>query len=200
MKKSIFNLTTQQEDTAGKITVGLERISEAFRVLLWGHAKVIGLSPIQIQLLVFIAHHDENLCNVSQLAKEFNLTKPTISDAIRVLTNKKMIEKITLTKDKRAYSIFLTQKGKSMVQNTEHFAEPIKNQLETLDPKEQEQMFLSLTKVIFGLNRAGILTIQRTCYGCRFYEKKKKNHYCHLMEKDLLDKDLRLDCPEFEEK
>lgn len=200
MKKSIFQLQHQQGDTAGKIVIALERISEAFRVMLWEHAKVTGLSPIQIQLLIFLAHHAENLCNVSHLAKEFNLTKATISDAVRVLAQKELLYKITSPVDRRAFSISLTKTGKTMVKKIEHFVDPIKKQVDTLQEEDQEKLFHSLTDLIFGLNKAGILTVQRTCYSCRFYEKNKKGHYCKLMEKQLLPQDLRLDCPEFETK
>ena len=93
MKKSVFNTEFQQKSITSKIVVGLERISEVFKVLLWEHAKVIGLSPIQIQILIFIAYHKQELCNVSHLAKEFNVTKPTVSDAIKVLDRKKFIVK-----------------------------------------------------------------------------------------------------------
>ena len=39
MRKSTFHLEHQHKDINSKIIVGLERISEAFRVLLWEHAK-----------------------------------------------------------------------------------------------------------------------------------------------------------------
>jgi len=200
MKKSIFNLDSQHADLSSKIVAGLERTAGAFRVLLWEHAKVIGLSPIQIQLLLFISFHAESLCNVSHLAHEFNLTKATISEAIRVLHKKKLIEKNPSPVDKRAYSIALTAEGEAVVGETEHFANPIRVATEQLPIEEQEQFFKSLSKLIFGLNRAGILTVQRTCYSCRFYEKGEKTSFCRLMEKPLLDTDIRLDCAEYEEK
>ena len=200
MKQSIFDLAFQHNDLPGKIVVGLERIAEAFRVLLWDHAKVIGLSPIQIQILVFLAYHDESLCNVSHLAKEFNVTKATVSDAIKVLEKKKLIRKIPSPTDKRAYSIQLSSDGEKMVEQTESFANPIRHNLERLSKKEQEALFHQLTQLIYGLNQNGILQVQRTCFGCKFYEKKKSHHYCHLMNKKLQDKDLRLDCPEFHDK
>ena len=200
MDKSVFNQAAQNENITSKIVVGLERISEAFRVLLWEHAKVLGLSPIQIQLLIFVAYHSEHLCNVSHLAKEFNLTKPTISDAIKVLVNKEFIQKIPSATDKRAYSVALTNKGEKIVQNTKHFTKPISKGVNQLNATEQTNLFASISKLIFDLNRNGILSIQRTCFGCRFYQKTDNHHYCQLIKTDLLDKDIRLDCPEFEVK
>ena len=121
MEKSVFDLEFQQKSITSKIVVGLERVSEVFKVLLWEHAKVIGLSPIQIQILIFIAYHKSELCNVSHLAKEFNVTKPTISDAVRVLDKKKYIIKDYSLSDNRSYSILLSALGKDIVSETENF-------------------------------------------------------------------------------
>lgn len=200
MDKSVFNQAAQNENITSKIVVGLERISEAFKVLLWEHAKVLGLSPIQIQLLIFVAYHSEHLCNVSHLAKEFNLTKPTVSDAIRVLVKKELLQKIPSATDRRAYSVALTSNGEKAVQETKHFTNPITKGVNQLTVTEQTNLFATISKLIFDLNRNGILSVQRTCFGCSFYQKKGNHHYCQLIKTNLLDKDIRLDCPEFEAK
>lgn len=198
MKNSIFDITEQNNDLSSKIVSGLERISEAFRVLLWDYAKTTGLSPIQIQILIFINCHDDNLSNVSHLAKEFNVTKPTISDAVKVLELKKLIKKIPSSNDKRAYTILLTNQGKKMVKATEQFANPFKETLDQFTSNEQKQLFNHIVKIIFTLNRKKVLTVQRMCYNCRFYEKIQKGHFCRLMDTKLQDEDIRLDCPEYE--
>ncbi len=198
MKSSFFDPQFQHSDMAGKSVVGLERISESFRVLLWKHAKKIGLSPIQIQILIFVTYHDEGLCNVSHLAKEFNVTKPTMSDAIRVLIEKKLIERNYSLVDKRAYSITPTGNGKAIIHETEHFADPIRQVLKELKDSDQEQLFISLSKLIFALNKSGILSVQRICYGCKFYEKRMQNNFCHLLGKEFVDREIRVDCAEFE--
>lgn len=201
MEKSSFNTEFQQTDTASKIVAAMERLSEAFRVLLWEHAKVIELSPIQIQLMIFVAYHAEHLCNVSHLAQEFNMTKPTISDAVRILNQKGLIEKRISEVDKRAYTIALTTAGKAVVKQTEQFAKPIRQTIEDqLDESAQTALFTSLNKVMYGLNQQGILSEQRTCYGCRYYQQSGKQAFCSLMEKTLMQADIRIDCGEFERK
>jgi len=200
MKNSIFDITEQNNDLSSKIVAGLERISEAFRVLLWDYAKITGLSPIQIQILIFIHCHNDNLSNVSHLAKEFNVTKPTISDAVKALELKKLIKKMPSSNDKRAYTILLTDQGKKMVKATEQFVNPFKEILEQFSSNEQKQLFNHIVKIIFTLNRKKVLTVQRMCYNCRFYEKNQKSHFCKLMDIKLQDEDLRLDCPEYEGK
>lgn len=195
---SIFNPDFQNEQVSSKIVAGLERISEVFKVLLWQKAKSIGLSPIQIQILIFVAYHKPALCNVSHLSQEFNVTKPTVSDAVKVLEKKGLIHKISSPSDNRSYTIGLTVAGKQVVEDTQDFAQPLKNELKDHTHADLEGLFQSLSKLIYRLNRSGLLTVQRTCYGCKFYEKTPDAHYCHLLEKSLFDQDIRLDCPEFE--
>ena len=200
MEKSVFNIDFQQKSITSKIVVGLERVSEVFKVLLWEHAKVIGLSPIQIQILIFIAYHKSELCNVSHLAREFNITKPTVSDAIRVLDKKKYIIKDYSSSDSRSYSILLSDLGRKTVSETENFANPIEKQLKNIKKVDLENVFETLSMLIYQLNNNGVLTVQRTCFGCKFYDKSENINYCNLMEKELLTSDIRLDCPEYEEK
>lgn len=200
MSKSVFNPNIQANDISSKIVAGLERISEVFKVLLWEKAKLLGLSPIQIQLLIFIAYHKIEFCNVSHLAKEFNLTKPTISDAVRVLINKEIIKKDYSLADSRRYSIHLTTLGKELVEEIVGFANPLKNQLKNIDQESLDALFVTISKVIYQLNQQGVLTVQRTCFACKFYEKNKNKAICNLLNKELLDSEIRLDCPEYEEK
>lgn len=198
--KSIFNPEQQQKDISSKIVAGLERISEVFKTLLWDKAKLVGLSPIQIQLLIFIAFHKPELCNVSHLAKEFNITKPTVSDAIKILDKKGMIVKDFSSTDNRSYSMHLSQLGKEILSKTNDFANPLKNEIDGLGQSDLDDVFKTLGELIYKLNRNGILTVQRTCYGCSFYQKNKDADYCNLLDQELLVKDIRLDCPEFEER
>jgi DNA-binding MarR family transcriptional regulator len=198
MNKNPFNPNNQ--NTSTKIIVALQRISEAFKVLLWDKAKELGLSPIQIQILLFVDNHNDDLCNVSHLAEEFNLTKPTISDAVKVLNNKGFIEKGYSTTDSRSYTIQLTTTGKDIVLQTEQFANPIQATLHNIGTDSQDELFKILSEVIYKLNQNGILTVQRMCYGCRYYQKNNQQHYCNLLNTELLTKDIRLDCPEFESK
>lgn len=200
MENSIFNINSQQENLSNKIVVGLERVSEAFKVLLWEKAKTLGLSPIQIQILIFIAYHKQELCNISHLAKEFNVTKPTVSDAVKVLEKKDYITKIPSSTDNRSYSIVLSLQGEKIVQTTRDFANPIKNEVDKINDTDLEALYTSLSKVIYNLNKVGILNVQRTCYACSFYENKHNKHYCNFLDKPLANKEIRIDCPEFEQK
>ncbi len=184
-----------------KILSGLERISETLKSLLWEKAKAFGISPIQIQILLFVSNHQTDLCNVSYLAREFNVTKATISDAVKVLLKKELLDKDFSPVDNRRYNILITHKGRELVNNLSDYSKPISDELSTLDQKDLIGIFNSLTKLIFQLNQQNIIKVQRTCFKCQFYQGDKiSDHFCNLIGSQLNVQDLRLDCSDFMEK
>lgn len=198
MEESIFNPASQIGRVDFKIVAALERLSEAFRVLLWQEAKEHNLSPIQIQILLFVKYHPDARCKVSHLATEFNMTKATISDAVRVLEQKGFISKETEPDDTRSYTILLTEAGEEVVRRTAGFGAPLVGSLTQLTNNQKLVLLESLMEMIFRLQKAGIVSLQRMCFSCRFFEKRNTGFYCQMLQKPLEKQDLRVDCPEFE--
>ena len=194
---SVFNLINQNSSLDNKIVAGLERLSQVFRILLWEKAKQYSLSPIQIQLLIFIQHHSVDKTTVSYLAQEFNFTKPTISDAIKVLEQKNLIRKNIDGKDTRSYTIQLTVSGKKIVSETENFANPITDIITKSNEADKLILWENISNLISLLNRQEIISVQRTCYNCSHFTTKNKNPFCSLLNQKLLTKDIRIDCEEF---
>lgn len=194
--KSSFDIGNQNKSLESKIVVALERVSEAFRVLLWNESKENNLSPIQIQLLIFILFHEQAQCKVSYLAQEFNLTKATISESVRVLLQKQLIRKQEDPHDTRSQLIELTEEGKSVAKRSASFAFAIERPLSSLSKEQKQVMFSGLLKLIQDLNQAGIITVKRMCYTCQNYALVENAPYCRLLAARLEPEDLRLDCPE----
>lgn len=192
--QSAFDLNNQR--TESKIVVALERISEAFRVLLWQKSKEYGLSTIQIQLLIFLNFHNSEKCTVSYLAQEFNMTKATVSDSLRILEHKKLIDKYDNPEDSRSYYIKLTKSGSDIAHQTSGFAQALENPLKALPENQKTSILEGLTKIIFDLNQTGIISIQRMCYTCKHYRKDGTRHFCSLLQAELKSEEIRLDCPE----
>ncbi len=200
MNKSAFDLKHQNQSVESKIIASLERISQAFRVLLWQESKEFSLSPIQVQVLIFLLYHSEEKRKVSYLADEFNMTKATISDTVKSLEQKGLIKKEPEPHDTRSYIIHLTKKGKATAEKTALFSEEIKTPIDKLHPDDKENLLLSLLGIIHYLNKSGIITLQRMCLTCAYYKQKHKGekHFCQLLNQKLENKDLRIDCPEHE--
>ncbi len=196
MNHSSFNLNEQNQRVESRIVVALERISEAFRVLLWEESRENALSPIQIQILIFLLFHSDEKCKVGYLAKEFNMTKATVSDSIKILLQKELIEKIPDSEDTRSFTIGLTSKGKQTAEKSANFAFAIEKPLHNLTEEQKEAMLTGLLNLIYQLNKSGVITIQRMCFTCSNYSVENGESYCRLLEIKLGKEDLRLDCPE----
>ena len=196
-QKSIFDLTFQHGDSAAKIVVALERISESIRVALWEQAKTHQLSPLQVQLLIFLRFHREGNRTVSYLSHEFNMSKPTISDAVRALLKKGHIDKEENTEDRRAYFISLTASGRELTEKIALFANPLRDKIGSWSEDERESLLVKLLDIISTLQTIGFINPQRMCYNCGYYTGATDGPYCQLLEKSLPPENLRLDCPEF---
>ncbi len=195
---SVFNLDNQNANLDNKIVAGLERLSQVFRILLWEKAKEHSLSPIQIQLLIFIRHHSVEKTTVSYLAREFNFTKPTISDAIKILEQKKLIHKIIDKTDTRSFTISLTVAGNRIVSETENFANPLTEIISKATASDKKILWEIISNLIVSLNKLEVISVQRTCYNCKHYSIKNKKPFCNLLNLRLLTQDIRIDCREFE--
>ncbi|MFN0174004.1 MAG: MarR family winged helix-turn-helix transcriptional regulator [Saprospiraceae bacterium] len=198
MNESVFDPQAQIGNPDLKIIASLERLSEGFRVLLWEKAKVLGISPIQIQILIFVRFHSDDKCKVSYLAKEFCLTKPTVSEAVKSLEQKGFIERQTEIKDTRSHTIHLTEAGKSAVAQTANFANPMLGSLTKIPAAEKGILLEQLLGVVRQLQGAGIIGMQRMCFNCAHYRPGQEGHrhFCQLLNAALNTADLRMDCAE----
>jgi DNA-binding MarR family transcriptional regulator len=196
-KQATFAPDQQATNTSSKIVVALERLSEVFRVLLWDNAKQYGISPIQIQVLTFLLHNPVEQRTVTYLAAHFNMTKATISDAVKSLESKNYLVRKITTADTRSHTLHLAKAGKTLAKKVECFAFPLQHTLSLSGSKEQSALLEQLLQLIFQLNRQGIISPQRMCLNCQFYTQKG-GHYCNLVPCKLKPADLRVDCPQFQ--
>lgn len=199
--KSVFNNEFQHKDLDSKIVVALERLSQVFHNLLWNKTKEYNLSPIQIKFLIFILTNNSDKCTVTALGRKFNLTKPTVSDAVASLGEKKLIQKKESTEDKRTIHLQLTKKGKEFAEELLSWADPIRDEIKSNSDAGKLDVYLFLLKLIESLERAGVISINRMCITCRYFvESASPNspHYCKLLEKNLSSQELRIDCLEQE--
>ena len=126
------------------------------------------------------------------------MTKATISDAVRALEQKGLIAKVAEPDDTRSYVILLTPPGEEVVRRTAGIGTPIVNSLSQLHDNQKIALLESLLEMIFRLQKAGIVSLQRMCFSCCFFEKRNTGFYCKMLQQPLERQDLRVDCAEFE--
>lgn len=198
MVHSDFDLNYQNNNIESKIVAGLERISHSFRILLWEASKENKLTPLQIQVMLFLNYHDSKYCNVSYLSKEFNVTKATISETIRILEEKNLIKKSKSDDDSRSYSISLTDKGKELADKHALFTNQIHQCIQSLSKYEKEIFLNIILNIIHQLVKSGVINVQRMCFTCKYYQYKENQHFCLLLNRALETRSIRVDCPEHE--
>lgn len=196
-KVSTFSPAQQAENTSSKVVASLERLSEAFRVLLWQEATQYGLSPIQIQVLTFLLHYPEEKRTVTTLATYFNMTKATISDAVKSLEQKNYLTRKPSPTDTRSHTLHLVKEGRAIAKKVERFADPLQETVEQLSSKEQIGLLEQLMQLIHNLNQREVISTQPMCFNCQFYSEKR-GHYCNVLKTSLNQGALRVDCTSFE--
>lgn len=196
MTKSVFNPEKQNSKTAFKIVFALDKISEYFKNSLREKGKKYNLSPIQVQILIFIDNHADKYQTVKYISDEFNVTKATISDSIKALEKKGYIKKVKSHNDSRSFIIKLDTKGQNIASNLSEFPKELTKLIESIKSNNQELLWLELYNVINNLQSIGEINIQRMCNTCAFFDSKNSKPYCNFLNKSLTKNNLRLDCSE----
>ena len=195
---SAFNPENHLINIDARIVASLEKISEVFRVLLWAEAKEHRVSPIQLQLLIFLKYHPLTAHRrIAFLAREFNLTKATISDSMRVLEEKGLVLRSDDATDSRGYNFSLTEKGAELTASVENFTGPLDGAIAALTVQQKEYLLSSVLDLIYRLNQMGIISTQRMCFNCYYYSgDRATEHYCNLVQAPLSYETIRFECPE----
>jgi DNA-binding MarR family transcriptional regulator len=183
-----------------KIVAGLERLAHVFRLLLWDKSKVTGLSPIQIQFMIYLDTHARELRKVSTLAQEFGLTQATVSDSVRTLRLKGLITQETMPSDRRVLSLELTTAGKELLRHVSPWSSDLLDILVTLPRDHRENGLLFLMELIAGLHKTGIISQARMCTLCQHFMPNEhpdsaQPHHCGLLDLAMGLADLKIDCP-----
>ncbi len=197
-RKSPFDLKNQHNNTDYKVTMLISKLSDFFRQSLWSKAQPLGISPIQVQILLFIKYHNLRWNKVSHLAKEFQMTKATISDSVRVLLKKQLLEKVTVEEDKRSFYLKLTSLAEKITEEAEGFTDNLESALSQLGSSKKGKLFEGLYGLLDQMNELGLIPVQRMCFGCSFYEGDKvSRHGCSFLKKKLNTDEIRVDCEEY---
>lgn len=198
-----INFSVQQLNLDMMIILALERLSQVFKTLLWDRAKQEGLSPIQIQFLLYIVSRQKQESFVTDIAREFNLTPATVSDAIKSLEQKNLIKKNQSGIDQRKYILKLTQSGNKLSSQLMNWQDPLLEHLSQFSMKTRETIVPFLLKFMESLRDSQILPNVKTCFSCSYFqdrteEGKENTYYCILRNVSLKNLGLRLDCKNYQ--
>ncbi|MGN9783161.1 MarR family winged helix-turn-helix transcriptional regulator [Nonomuraea sp. ZG12] len=192
--------TSGPADLDRRLADALERIGHGMRSLTQRTAREHGLSPLQQQTVLALSRQPTVRREVSALAAEFDVTTPTMSDAVSALERKQLVTR-SPGADGRRRLLTLTDSGEEVARRLTPWDGPLLDALAGLPVEHRAVTLDSLLHVIAELQRRHVVSVSRTCTTCRFFgahahADPAAPHHCHLLRTPLPLTDLRTDCPE----
>lgn len=184
-----------------RVAAAIERLGQLSRLLLWEASRNAreprSLSPVQIQILVFLSGHAPELCRVGALARELMVTPATVSDSVSALERKGLVAKSPAADDRRSTVLELTATGRAAAASLSAWAAPLEEAV--VEMEDAGELLAQLLALIAGLERRGVVSGTRMCPTCHHFVERgaeKAGAYCRLMDKPLSPSELRIDCAE----
>lgn len=185
-----------------RIREGLSRVATAMRVDEWERAKATGLNPTQLAILSLLEGRKDGL-GVKEIAAHLGVSQPTATDSINALDKKGHLEKRAGEADRRSIEVHLTPTGLAALQ---HDTGPklAEQAVGSLDDGEQQQLLITLVKMIRHLQEQDAIPVQRMCVTCRYFapfvhSDGKRPHHCHFVNASFGQRELRVDCRDHEQ-
>ncbi len=181
-------------DVDERIASALEKIHQAQRSLIWEVSTREKLSPIQIQFLLHLDRFPAEQRTVSALAREFDLSKPTVSDALVPLEVKGLISRKTNEEDRRSAILALTAKGKKKLAALGDWRGALVDAVSGFSAAEKEAALKFLAGVIERLFEEGVVSVARMCTACEHYRPGDSRHRCALTGRGFGDGGINVGC------
>jgi DNA-binding MarR family transcriptional regulator len=185
------------DQATGRVTHSLLRLSTAMRSQAWEWAEGAGLTPTQGEILVLLMQRKGPM-RLGEIARETALTAATTSDAVSTLEGKGLVEKRRALDDGRALAVRLTARGRTAAKRAAQWPDFLSKAVGALRDEEQAVLYRTLLKTIRQLEAQEQIPAHRMCLTCTHLEPsknpKKTPHHCALLDLDMGDTDLRLDC------
>lgn len=181
-----------------RISVALHKLSLALKHQAWQGAGPRGLSPTQGQILAALV---ASPLRPSSLSERLAVSPPTISDSVRVLVDKGLLERERDHQDARATVLRLTDAGREEAARCLSWPDFLGGALEPLSSEERASLLAMLLKIIRTLQLRGQIPLSAMCLTCQHFRPRahadaRAPHHCALVDAPLGNGDLRLDCPD----
>lgn len=180
-----------------RITAGLTKLGLALKHQSWQAAGGRGLSPAQAQILVLLG--ERTAMRPSELADRLAVKLPTISESVRSLVEKGLVEKSTDPRDARAVLLQLTDAGREHAREAAGWPDFLASAVDAMSEQEQEVFYAGLLKMMLTLEQRGQIPLSGMCLSCSHFqsdvhETPDAPHHCNRRDAALGARELRLDC------
>ena len=173
----------------------VERLGEVMKVSTRQVGAEYGLQPVQIEVLHYLASCNRFSDNLMAVVDYLGQTKGTISQTVKVLEQKGLVEKIQDDIDKRASHLVITQAGREFIDEKlidAHFDFAF----EQLSKDQQALLSSALSSFTRSLMQSSGLNTFGVCQTCKFHDQHQGQYYCNLLQTPLYESDIDKVCKE----
>lgn len=194
-------MADEPASTDQRIADALARLGAVARSHAQAESFADSLTPLQARALVTLLHRGE--LRIGDVARELLVTYGTVSAALSSLVEKDLVTKRQDPTEHRAVLVELTRRGRSAAARAAGWAaHSLAPALGHLGAAEAATFLSILLKLIFALERAGVIGQTRMCLTCQHFVANggdtERPHRCNLLRAPIGGADLRLECPEHE--
>src|ERR1700735_5234703 len=116
---------------------------------------------------------------------------------------RRLVRTQRITPDGRALALVLPDEGQHSATQLAALPDPLWGAFDVLADTEQETLYRLSIKMIRGLQENGALPTSRMCLRCKFFDPFRyagsaTPHHCHQAQTPFAERQLRIDCSEFE--
>lgn len=158
-----------------------------------------GLQPVQFEALHYLSMCNRYSDTPMGVTEYLGQTKGSISQTLKVLEKKSLLEKVSDDKDKRVTHLHITDKGRELISLI--FPLPMMKEIDQqIDDSELIDLNTSLSQLLNTIQRSNQFKAFGQCHSCRHNIKLSKNEFfCNLTKENLSSSDIKLICREYEE-
>lgn len=169
----------------------IERIASLFRAGLRDVASAHGLKLVQLEALTYLSMANRYSDTPIGVAEYLGITKGSVSQTIKALEDRGLVEKVPDEVDGRLVHCRLTPAARDVVKRA--YPAPM---LEALPAGRSDDAALMLQRLLRALQEANGMRTFAQCRTCRLFEPKKRGGRCGLTHETLSSADSTLLCRE----
>ncbi|GAB2602289.1 MarR family transcriptional regulator [Paractinoplanes abujensis] len=190
---------------SSQLLIGLARLGQAVRMEAWRNAGPHNLSPLQADIVTLLQGKAQPI-RQGEIVAALASTPPTVSDAVKVLRKKELLEASRDPGDARALLLGLTEAGRAEAERLRGESEVLSGAVAALSREDFAAMLRGTATLMLQLQDRKAIPISQMCLTCRFFaprahpEDPARPHHCNFVDAPFGDAELRVTCPDHEAK
>ncbi|MFD0712543.1 MarR family winged helix-turn-helix transcriptional regulator [Paenibacillus sp. GCM10027626] len=196
----IFDPQYRKDNRSARIGMALFRMSQAIKKVTQAESDTLGLSPVQVQALLFAAHTRSDVATVGNFANTIGTTHVTAVKILNGLVRRGLIHKSQKAEDRRVTLLSLTSKGRAVVNKLDNWGHLLEEALQSIPEELLTHFEIGLGSIISTLQKKGHLVVSEPCTGCIHFLPNTGDitapHYCKMIQKYLTHEASLQECPE----